>query len=83
MATVINATELRRAFITLGWDNLSLAETQEWLKETGISTAGVLSFCNQLIAHPDGLDEAQFTAPPSQEELPFVVQWFQGKGVVF
>lgn len=83
MATVINATELRRAFITLGWDNVGLAETQEWLASSGISPEGVLGFCEQMIAHPEGMDTTAFVAPVLPNELPYIIEHFQGAGVVY
>lgn len=83
MATVINAVELKRAFVALGWDDVNLAAAQEWLKESGISPEEVLSFCNQLIAHPEGLDTTDFADPVNQTDLPYIVEYFQGLGVVY
>jgi hypothetical protein len=82
VAHIINSTEVKRSFITLGWDNISLSETGEWIAEAGIDAAGFLAFLKALIAAPDGLDDTTVTALPAAQR-PYVEDWLRGKGAIF
>lgn len=80
---IVNTNEFRKTFIDLGWDslNLSMSEVAEKIHAGGWDAAGVLAFCQALLAAPDGLDPASVTALPAAQR-PYVVEFFEAKGVV-
>jgi hypothetical protein len=61
--------------------SLRLSEVAEKIHEGGWDAAGVLAFCKALLASPDGLDPATVTALPA-DQRPYVVEFFESKGVV-
>lgn len=78
----MNTTVVRNLAVDLGWDNLNTAEVEDWLKASGIDPAGVVAFMRAVLANPDGVQDTTIAGVVSAQ-LPYIEEWFRGKGLIF